>query len=536
MLKLRQPFINKMINVIMNLSFFIIIITLILFTPIHAAYAKTNVNSIKSNSLQGNIARKADDDKLTIRLNYNSVKIGVGESSVNLDALVSDVYSMNLQYISSNPDVASVNYQGIITGHKKGSATIVCTTASGVSAKCDVTVKNAPESITITDSNNIIQKNSSNHKIEYKLPSGSYSHKIKYSVDNKEIATVNSKGYITGKKKGTTTVTAETYNGVKVTQKIIVTDDSFSLNVNSTQIALDRDNVEKVQYGKSLKGRKLEAFIISNEKNLNRVNQKCKINSEEVLEVKAGPGFYYDTNFTLNDGDVVTRIETNISSSDGFIWDKITTKDNKTGYIEANHVKLICDNTPKQKVLLIDFAMHGFEDAYYRDGQVLVKEANALIEYFATHSEDLKNYKLVIIPCVNPDGTVAGKNNFRACSSAFGRCTANHVDLNRDFGKFKAVESRCLKKFMNQIKPNIYLNMHGWLNQTFGDKRLNYIIDKKLDLGNSENYYPSGGYAISWVHKKFDSPAALVEYKSPKSVSTKKDIKLIKTIIKNKIG
>lgn len=50
----------------------------------------------------------------------------------------------------------------------------------------------------------------------------------------------------------------------------------------------------------------------------------------------------------------------------------------------------------------MDFAIHGFEDEYYRDGQVLVNEANALIEYFSVHTAQLKNYTLVIVPVQIP--------------------------------------------------------------------------------------------------------------------------------------
>lgn len=81
----------------------------------------------------------------------------------------------------------------------------------------------------------------------------------------------------------------------------------------------------------------------------------------------------------------------------------------------------------------MDFAIHGFEDEYYRDGQVLVNEANVLIDYFVNHIKELKNYTLVIVPCANPDGVIAGTNNQRACNTAFGRCTANHIDINRDW-------------------------------------------------------------------------------------------------------
>lgn len=389
-----------------------------------------------------------------LKLNITSASIGIGEKSVDLDSTLVGGYSRLRQYSSSNSKIASVDSSGVVTGIKEGTATITCTTFNNKKATCKITVGKKPTSVKITNSNNVIQKGANNHKVSYSLSGGAYSHKITYSISDTKIAKVDSKGYITGVKCGTTTLTVKTYNGLTATQKITVKDDSLSLNAKSTQLALDNKYVQKVKYGTSAQGRNLEAFVISG---------------------------------------------TNGKSA--------------------------------KKTLFIDFAIHGFEDEYYRDGQVLVKEANALIEYFANHTADLKNYTLVIVPCANPDGTIAGTNNQRACSSAFGRCTSKHIDMNRDWGSFKAIETKKLKDYIVKTKPDFYLNMHGWLDETLGDSNLNTIINKELGLSKKlNNNYPSN-YSIGWVHKNLKIPATLVEYKSPSAVSTQKDINMIKAII-----
>ena len=227
----------------------------------------------------------------------------------------------------------------------------------------------------------------------------------------------------------------------------------------------------------------------------------------------------------------MTRIAKSVKKANGYTWDKIVLSNKKEGYIASKYLVLVKDNTPVKKTLFMDFAIHGFEDEYYRDGQVLVNEANVLIDYFVNHIKELKNYTLVIVPCANPDGVIAGTNNQRACNTAFGRCTANHIDINRDWGSFRAVETRALRDFIKQCKPTFYLNIHGWLNETLGDSNLNAIISKELGLAKKmNNNYPSN-YAIGWVHRNLKIPATLVEYKSSSSVSTQKDIKMIKAII-----
>jgi uncharacterized protein YjdB len=185
-------------------------------------------------------------------------------------------YSRLRQYSSSNPKIASVDGDGIVTGIKEGTATITCVTFNGIKATCKITVGKKPTSIKITNKNNVIQKGSDNHRITYSLSKGAYSYRLTYSVKDKSIATIDSNGYITGRKRGKTTVTVKTYNGLTATQNITVNDDSLSLNVNSTQIALDNKNVKKVKYGTSVQGRNLEAFII-NGSDHNSLNQECKI-------------------------------------------------------------------------------------------------------------------------------------------------------------------------------------------------------------------------------------------------------------------
>lgn len=309
-------------------------------------------------------------------------------------------------------------------------------------------------------------------------------------------------------------------------------DSSISLNAESAKIAQSNKNVQKVVYGTSTQGRNLEAFIISNPNNSGSLNQECKVKVNTSVNVRSGPGTSYSIIASLKNGTKVTRIQKAVKKANGYTWDKVVLSNKKTGYIATNYIVLVKDNTPVKKTLFMDFAIHGFEDEYYRDGQVLVKEANALIKYFASHVSELKNYTLVIVPCANPDGTIAGTNNKRACSTAFGRCTAKHIDMNRDFGQFKAVETQKLRDFIVKTKPDFYLNMHGWLDETIGDSNLNTIINKQLGLSKKVNNYPTTqGYAIDWVHKNLKIPATLVEYKSSSSVSTQKDINMIKAII-----
>lgn len=465
--------------------------------------------------------------------NGSKIEIGVDESvELNLNAHIES----DLIFNSSNDEIVQVDERGIVVGINKGTATVSANHNDEKIASCEITVKDKPKNIKITNSNNVIQKGSNNHLIEYRLSNNSASYSIKNSIQDTKIATVDKNGYVVGKKCGKTTLTIKTYNGITAKQELIVQDNSLSLNANSTQIALDNKNVKKEVYGFSYQNRNLEAFTIVNPNYDTSLKQECSISCKGSVNVRSGAGTSYSIIKSLKNGTKVTRIAKSVKKANGYTWDKIVFNDKQEGYIATNYLKLEKDKTKKYKVIFIDFAIHGFEDEYYRDGQALVEEANSLIEYFANNPTELSNCKLIIVPCVNTDGTIAGKNNERACSSAFGRCTANHIDMNRDWVDFKAVETRKLRDYIKKCSPNIYLNVHGWLDESIGDANLNKIIAKNLGLSKKINNYPTqAGYAIDWVHKNLKIPASLIEYKSSSTISTKKDISLIKELISTNV-
>lgn len=194
--------------------------------------------------------------------------------------------------------------------------------------------------------------------------------------------------------------------------------------------------------------------------------------------------------------------------------------------------------TPKngkfKKTYVMTFAIHGCEDSYPRDGRVLTKEGNHLIKYYADHPSKLKGFRLVIVPCLNPDGAIAGRSN---SSSGFGRCNSKHIDINRDFksGKFRSNEAKAMVKLLNKYKPDVYTDFHGWLNFTMGSGSIGSYFNKSLSLaGQKVNQYGyTNGYLVGYVRHKYQCPCALVEHRSPGSVNYKKTYRAINKILEN---
>lgn len=129
---------------------------------------------------------------------------------------------MKITWKSSNQKIVKVNSKGVITGKKKGKATITAMTIDGTTMTCVVTVKKAPRELKINKTE-VTMKSGQKFKIKYSIPKGTYT-KVTYKSSNKNVVKVNAKGVCTGLKKGRATVSVVTSNGIKKKCKITILD------------------------------------------------------------------------------------------------------------------------------------------------------------------------------------------------------------------------------------------------------------------------------------------------------------------------
>lgn len=200
----------------------------------------------------------------------------------------------------------------------------------------------------------------------------------------------------------------------------------------------------------------------------------------------------------------------------------------------------ISDGTWRRTVLL-NFAIHGFEDEYYRDGKVLVELGNMLIKYYSAQPS-MNGCRLLIVPCANPDGVYAGHTNY-----GFGRCNAKGIDLNRDFDAnyvsyssarnytpyaFSAKESRALRDLCKTYKPDVVIDFHGWLNYTIGDAAVAQVFSQEMGLSHYVGFYSTNcnGYFANWAHQQ-GALGLLVEFKSSTSVDKAKLINAVDRLV-----
>ena len=191
------------------------------------------------------------------------------------------IKSGELKYKSSNTSIATVNAKGVVTVKKKGKCKITVTSIydSQVKGTLSLTVSKGKQKAKITlkkSKESIIVGNTTTIKV--KSFKGLSNKNLTFSSSDKKIATVSSKGKVTGKKAGTATITVTSLINKKV--KAV-----FKVTVKTADM-IDTDYSEK---GKGKIVLEEDNVVLYPEKSFNKIYNHCGDAEtlkfyEEVLE------------------------------------------------------------------------------------------------------------------------------------------------------------------------------------------------------------------------------------------------------------
>ncbi len=192
-----------------------------------------------------------------------------------------------------------------------------------------------------------------------------------------------------------------------------------------------------------------------------------------------------------------------------------------------------------KKALVLTFAIHGWEDNFPRDGQVLTDTAYVLIEELKSHPEWLRGWTVYVLPCCNPDGLLdgsshdgQGRRTLYSYNDA-GKLISQGIDLNRSFPygyksntsnreyngprPLSSPEAQALQTLLLSVREQhserYFVDVHGWYNQ---------IITKSGETALQNAflaYFPhlqkeilgGGGYISAYAHS-LGYHAALFEF------------------------
>ena len=156
----------------------------------------------------------------------SSVTLGLGEK-LTLAPSVGEGEATVFAYASSSKKVAAVSGKGVITGKKRGKATIAVRTHNGLVTKVKVKVVKAPSRVEISRSK-LSMRPGEAAQLSAWVPSGSAS-AITWTSGDPDVASVDAGGNVTALKPGTALVRARTYNKKSALCTVTVAEDDPSV-------------------------------------------------------------------------------------------------------------------------------------------------------------------------------------------------------------------------------------------------------------------------------------------------------------------
>lgn len=161
---------------------------------------------------------------LLINLNVEHIDIKEnGTAQLSYTVLPSNATNKTVTWSSSNTSVVTVDGNGKVTAKSAGSAIITAKTTNGVTAKASVVV--SPLKSISFDKTKLELKINETGKLTVTVVPSSDKGKVSWKSSDTSIATVNTKGEVTARKKGTAKITA-TVNNQTATCNVTVSNDS----------------------------------------------------------------------------------------------------------------------------------------------------------------------------------------------------------------------------------------------------------------------------------------------------------------------
>jgi len=170
-----------------------------------------SVSSVALNKATATLTRSSKEKKPTLQLVATTAPAGA-----------------EVEWFSSDPQIATVDGNGLVTALDKGSVVITCKAKDnpGIKAECKITVSDKLiTKIGLNQKKYTLKKGKTLVlKVKTLKPADALTQKFTWTTSNKKVATVDKNGKVKAKGKGTCTITclAKDGSGKKATCKIIV--------------------------------------------------------------------------------------------------------------------------------------------------------------------------------------------------------------------------------------------------------------------------------------------------------------------------
>lgn len=202
---MRKRWFNKLATVIMTFA--------LVLTTLYAAQVSVSA------------ASKPKTTKITLSATSQTIDIG-GQYSLSVKSVSPKKASKAVTFTTSNSKIAEVDSNGVVTGVKKGTATITAISKANnkVKATCKISVKNIkPTKITIAPTTKTIEVGKTFTITVTKYTPATVKQEVTWSTSDATVATVSDNGVVTAVKEGTATITATSTEDSKVQATCAVT-------------------------------------------------------------------------------------------------------------------------------------------------------------------------------------------------------------------------------------------------------------------------------------------------------------------------
>lgn len=173
-----------------------------------------------------------------IALNKTAATLN-SDTTLTLKATISpsNATDKTVKWSSSNKAIATVSSKGVVTPVGKGTATITATSENGLKATCKVTVYMKTTGVKLNKSESSVYAGETITLKATVQPTNANNQSVTWSSSNKKVATVSSKGVVTGVAAGTAVITVKTAEGGYTAQCTV------TVKQHVTGISLDRGNI-----------------------------------------------------------------------------------------------------------------------------------------------------------------------------------------------------------------------------------------------------------------------------------------------------
>ena len=264
------------------------------------------LKALKAGEAEITVSNKINSDKIKVTVDTSSIKFDV----VNVQMLVNKKVALKpvldkdsttaVVFSSSNRNVASVDSSGIVTAKKEGTVVITATTSNGLTAYCQITVIDVPDSVNISFASVCPTVHiGKTVTLDIKLSDPKYAKYVTVSVSDKNKAAVSYKDgkcTIKGLKAGKLYLTASLPNGRSIRTMFYSTGNysyyrtsyevERGIDVSCFNDNVDYEKLKKLGY----------TFIIIRDGFGNELSQKDEYFEKHILGAKKaglGIGIYH---------------------------------------------------------------------------------------------------------------------------------------------------------------------------------------------------------------------------------------------------